>query len=311
MLQESPRPFPRDHFDYEDTNSKQENKTKVTLHIPNSTYDDIDSESSHFAAEMTGDLYTAVRKGSTGSLRFSESNNNSPVIQSKQSSDLEDSKHSTLTNEASVEQRFSGFKTFGDPEGSDGSLFSDILTRFDRHFSREDGAEGSDAENNCYDDNDSEKNTDTAYNSAANSENSSLERKPKSNNSSRSQSTNDIDATSEATDFLISPLEDTQTFPGPGGQGHPYPIDAEVITESTGEMLQVISENINIEETNDKGDYLSVNPTSKSASTSRDQCDSAIYEAESLTDDGEDTTQMANHKLEQLRTHLVKLKEKR
>ncbi|XP_069118485.1 uncharacterized protein [Argopecten irradians] len=347
---------PVHHYDLEDNDTLTSIDFNNSLSL-NSPCDTRDQESPHVRGDVTGDLYTQVRKSSTGTLE-DEVGDVTSVI-----------KNDSLTKNGEVHSPFSsprgahsplgdrsvfGSSYQGDDESGESSMFADILTKINRHFSRENGendlgninqdsfrieSDHLSSENEQYtassenmqddiehllcenglneivEDSDSDKNTDTAYNSGVNSENSSLERKNRgSEQGSLTHSQNDLDTISQATDILVSPLEDSVTFPD-------NLVHIEVTSPSEDSQNMDQSDNgIALMEHSDSGGVPMTQPMEEDqtdwsegkdfidSKTSRDQCDSAIYEAEI---DCEEPAQVTLQKVEQLRTHLVELKEKR
>ncbi|XP_078336674.1 uncharacterized protein LOC111137602 isoform X5 [Crassostrea virginica] len=254
--------------------------------------------------ELTGELYTQVRRTSNGFLESRTSNSldeeffSSTVVKTNPSGKMSAtlSRVTTSTERSCVMTKtFTHSFSTGFLGANDSSLFNEILSKLSenrRHSSSE------------------EVNTptDTAYNSAAGSENSSLERKNKFETDSSSQSStlkdfgsscDDLEkqANTNSTDYQMSLqlLHSSQTDQNMnvqntlnGMKGGPSP--SPVILSSVSGTITSISH----------------------SKANRDQCDSAIFESDSIMDDLSCASPDAlKRKIEQLRTHLVELKQKR
>ncbi|XP_033763670.1 uncharacterized protein LOC117344901 isoform X2 [Pecten maximus] len=358
---------PAHHYDLgdNDTLTSLDFNNSLSLNSPRDMREESkEAVSPHVRGDVTGDLYTQVRKSSTGTLE-EEGHDVTSVIKNSSLTKTDDlnSLFSTPRGANSPLEDRSVFGTSyqGDDESGEGGMFADILTKINRHFSRENGenelgninqdnfrieSDHLSSENEQFtassentqddiehllcengldeivEDSDSDKNTDTAYNSGVNSENSSLERKNRgSDQGSLTHSQNDLDTISQATDILVSPLEDSVSFPGCNSLVH-----IEVTSpaeDSTCKNMDQSDNGIALMEHSDSGDLPEIQSMEEDridwnssenkkdfieSRTSRDQCDSAIYEAEI---DCEQPAQVTLQKMEELRTHLVELKEKR
>ncbi|XP_021372827.1 uncharacterized protein LOC110462913 isoform X2 [Mizuhopecten yessoensis] len=359
---------PAHHYDLEDNDTLTtiDFNNSLSLNSPCSTGEENgEDESPHVRGNVTGELYTQVRKSSTGTMEEEMKEVNS-VIKNNSLTKAEEG-HFTFSSPRGANSPLGDTSVFGssyqgDDGSGEGSMFADILTKINRHFSRENEQNDPDSTNQDHfriesdhpsseneqftassentqddieqllcengldeivEDSDSDKNTDTAYNSGVNSENSSLERKNRgSDQGSLTHSQNDLDTMSQATDILVSPLEDSVTFPGCNDL-----VQIEVTSPDEDSNFQNMDQSDNgiaLMDNSDTGDYPPIiqflendqsgwNGTENkkdfmNSKTSRDQCDSAIYEAEV---DCEELPQVTLQKVEQLREHLVELKDKR
>lgn len=272
--------------------------------------DQCESDISKIQGEVTGDLYSQVRRKS------SESANEESLT----------SDHRVSDNVFKFDEQETSHLGQGDNSEEDGSMFADILNKINHHFSRENSLVSE--EFNVQ--------SDTAYNSAVCSENSSLERKPHQDVHSISDN---LDTLSQGTDIQVSPLEEfspvihTADHHNDGYENH---INAKCIMDQSTVSTQSFNQSsrTNFEITNSIIDQSNISVqtfsqtetttifertnetiqthlTVDSKSVSRDQCDSAIFESESILEDLDGNPKAFLRKIEQLRTHLVELKKTR
>ncbi|XP_056011717.1 uncharacterized protein LOC125648626 isoform X2 [Ostrea edulis] len=256
--------------------------------------------------ELTGELYTQVQRTSNGLLESRTSSSldeeffSSTVVKTnfcgKSSSTLSRITKSSHNGSVMTKTFTHSFST-GFLGVNDSSLFNEILSKLSenhRHESEEDSAERTP--------------TDTAYNSAAGSENSSLERKNKFETDSSSHCSTVKDYGSSCDEL------DNQT----PHSNMEYQISIENMNSNEKEQ------NRNVQNTwngldNSPGisnaiisSVSNTQITDSYSKSNRDQCDSAIFESDSFMDDLSCASPDAlKRKIEQLRTHLVELKQRR
>ena len=275
---------------------------------------------SQVPGEITGALYSQVRrKSSTETATIESLINDSRVPDSVFTFSEEEISHTQNKGDNSIQN-----DTLAENEG----MFAEILSKINDHFNQ----------NNCDAICEEEKQSDTAYNSAVCSENSSLERKPHQDVHSVSDN---LDTLSQGTDIMVSPLEDfspaiqTSNDVDIHNEGYENHISAKSISDQSNNSMQFFNQSImtnfeltntildqsnnsvqtfnqsemtNFEWTNERNQtHLTV----ESKSVSRDQCDSAIFESESILEDLDASPKALLCKIEQLRTHLVELKKTR
>lgn len=254
--------------------------------------------------EINGELYTQVQRTSNGFLETRTSNSLdeeffSSTIVGKSSATL--SRITTSTHKGSVMTKTftHSFSTGFLGGANDSSLFNEILSKLNESRKHSDSEEDV-----------SDTPTDTAYNSATGSENSSLERKNKFDTDSSSHSSTLKDFGSSSDNLNI--------------QRDPNSMDYEI-------SLQLMNSNQKDQNTNVQNTLNGWNKVSSPSNVimsnvnnclttvgqghskaNRDQCDSAIFESDSIMDDLSCASPDAlKRKIEQLRTHLVELKQKR
>ena len=275
---------------------------------------------SQVPGEITGALYSQVRrKSSTETATIESLKNDSRVPDSVFTFSEEEISHTQNKGDNSMQN-----DTLAENEG----MFAEILSKINDHFNRD----------NCDVICEEEKQSDTAYNSAVCSENSSLERKPHQDVHSVSDN---LDTLSQGTDIMVSPLEDfsptiqTSNDVDIHNEGDENHSSAKSISDQSNNSMQFSNQSTmtnfelpntildqsnnsvqtfnqstrtNFEWTNERNQtHLTV----ESKSVSRDQCDSAIFESESILEDLDASPKALLCKIEQLRTHLVELKKTR
>ncbi|XP_052082198.1 uncharacterized protein LOC127719885 isoform X1 [Mytilus californianus] len=308
----------KDHFNIMKHKCSEEENEDSALDITANTtlisdnqipVDQSESDKSKIQGEVTGDLYSQVRRKS------SESANGESLT----------SDHRISDNVFLFDEQDTNHLRQGD-NSEDGGMFAEILNKINNHFSRENSLVSE--EFNVQ--------SDTAYNSAVCSENSSLERKPHQDVHSVSDN---LDTLSQGTDIQVSPLEEfspiihTADHHNDGYENH---INAKCINDQSTVSTQSFNQSsrTNFEITNTIIDQSNISVqtfsqtetttifertnetiqthlTVDSKSVSRDQCDSAIFESESILEDLDGNPKALLRKIEQLRTHLVELKKTR
>lgn len=270
--------------------------------------------------EITGDLYSQVRrKSSSGSVPDA-----SRLCQEPKSDDTNKGPDQVFTfSEQDISEKGDN-SSKGEYSSEGDSMFADILQKINNINSHFDADEGDNDETD----------------SAVCSENNSLERKTHHDRELHSISEN-IETLSQGTDIQVSPLEDfcsivqaidTSDHKDDGYENHTsaksvsdqsnipvqifnqssssYDFTQTVINQSNFSVQTCYQSNTstNFEWTNGHSHintHLTVDPKS------RDQCDSAIFESESILEDLDGSPKALLCKIEQLRTHLVELKKTR
>lgn len=286
----------------------------ATLDSSQFSVNSADNSNSYIPGEVTGDLYTQVLKNSV-TEELCEVRNSEEFVslvgatfKEGQRSYKTHVEHTSTSGTGSISNSSSKSSAFflSESDMKEGSLFAEIVSNINKRFSEHD----SDSEVPS-----SDTQTDTAYNSASCSENSSLERKNRTDSNSLTHSQNDLDSLSQCTDQQTSPIEDNVEIPS-----NERIIEIQVLSplKSENTASERYQTDLKSNETMvDKSKFIEIsktevihNQTTSSSScgkSSREQCDSAIFEGESILEDEESLI----HKIEQLRTHLVELKKNR
>ena len=279
---------------------------------------------SHIQGEITGDLYTQVQRRSSScdspipnseveefsssSHSQSVSNRNGHIsVQCMKSSKTVTHTRSFSSSMFSYSQTFSSH--FGDSDH--GELFSEILSKINDKF------RSSLSDDQAEDEDHSNGNTDTAYNSTCCSENSSLDRKTRIDQDD-SLHCLDVDCFSQGTDCQVTPLEEYNHMLSSDIQNSNIDqSNSNINNQSNCDMEQnVDNESVSLNNSLNQTKQSNLTKESpvicdSSEKPARDQCDSAIFESESILDDVSEGREGLIRKIEQLRTHLVELKKNR
>lgn len=270
--------------------------------------------------EITGDLYSQVRrKSSTGSV----TDESQLCEERKRDNGNRAPEHVFSFSDHDISEM--GDNCTLDFNSEPDSMFAEILQKI------------SNINNNL---NECEDSLEDQTDSAVCSENNSLERKTHHDRELHSISEN-TETLSQGTDIQVSPLEDFcpegHTFDTADNKDYRYknhisaknesdqsnfPVQVtnqssssyhftQTVISQSNRSVQAINQSIfstNFELTNGHthlNTHLTVDPKS------RDQCDSAIFESESILEDLDGSPKALSCKIEQLRTHLVELKKTR
>lgn len=259
--------------------------------------------------EINGELYTQVQRTSNGFLETRTSNSldeeffSSTIVKThsmgKSSATL--SRITTSTHKGSVMTKTftHSFSTGFLGGANDSSLFNEILSKLNESRKHSDSEEDV-----------SDTPTDTAYNSATGSENSSLERKNKfdTDSSSHSSTLKDFGSSSDNLNILKDP--NSMDYEISLQLMNSNQKDQNMNIQNTLNGLNKVSSPSNVIISNVNNCLTTVGQGHSKAN--RDQCDSAIFESDSIMDDLSCASPDAlKRKIEQLRTHLVELKQKR
>ncbi|XP_062579830.1 uncharacterized protein LOC134241822 isoform X2 [Saccostrea cucullata] len=258
--------------------------------------------------ELTGELYTQVQRTANGYLESRTFNSldeeffSSTIVKtnsSGKSSATMSRITKSSTNGSVMTKTFSHSFSTGFLGANDSSLFDEIWSKL--HENQRD-------RHNLEEDSDERTPTDTAYNSAAGSENSSLERKNKFETDSSSQSSTLKDLRSSNEELDIQPIHDNME----------HQISVENIKTVELEQSMNVHNTLSGLDKDPSLPHVIIPSVSGTLTTithsksNRDQCDSAIFESDSIMDDLSCASPDAlKRKIEQLRTHLVELKQRR
>lgn len=259
--------------------------------------------------EINGELYTQVQRTSNGFLETRTSNSldeeffSSTIVKThsmgKSSATL--SRITTSTHKGSVMTKTftHSFSTGFLGGANDSSLFNEILSKLNESQKHSDSEEDV-----------SDTPTDTAYNSATGSENSSLERKNKFDTDSSSHSSTLKDFGSSSDNLNIQRDPNSMDYEISLQLMNSNQKDQNMNVQNTLNGWNKVSSPSNVIMSNVNNCLTTVGQGHSKAN--RDQCDSAIFESDSIMDDLSCASPDAlKRKIEQLRTHLVELKQKR
>jgi hypothetical protein len=264
---------------------------------------------SRVPGELNGELYTQVQRTSNGFLEsrtsssLDEESFSSTVVATNSSgrSSATLSRITTSSHNGSVITKTfkHSFSTgFLGVNANDSSLFNEILSKLSEN-----------CRNDSEEDTTDRTPTDTAYNSAAGSENSSLERKNKFETDSLSHSSTVKDFSSSCDEInnhtpLLSNIEYQISI----GNRHS---NEEEQTKNFQNTLHGLDKGLTVSNVI-ISNVSNTQMTDSYSKSNRDQCDSAIFESDSFMDDLSCASPDAlKRKIEQLRTHLVELKQRR
>ncbi|KAK3099750.1 hypothetical protein FSP39_009067 [Pinctada imbricata] len=294
------------------------------------------SANTYVPGEVTGELYTQVQRRNSSCSSAVSNNAFGEVFTSSPTESFSNKKgkptvrsvksFSEFRHTSNISNSvFNYSETFSSKFTDDnhGELFSEILSKLNDNFRKSLSEEPNDNGET------SDGNTDTAYNS---SENSSLERKSHNDSDKNRQSLDLDDVLGQTTNYQLSPLDENIT-PSDIQNSNSNQSNSSVSFNQSANVSVMTNdndvslcntknqENLSNSHVSLSNSHLSVSNSHLNASTiimepngnkaPRDQCDSAIFESESILDDVSGGKESLIRKIEQLRTHLVELKKNR